>query len=560
MSGIPIDPRLPCDECGSSDGIQLFQQEDGSVDARCFACPDGGRHIPNDPREGVQEAPVEKKQLKKDHSAMMKAIPDLPIRALEDRAISLATCEYFGVRVSLSEKDRTTVTHHYYPDTKGGEVCGYEVKRVADKAFSAVGDRKGAVELWGTAQAKSLTAKKLFITEGRCDAMALFQAIVENLPKKWSHLTPAVVSLTRGAGGALKDILSNRKFVESFKEVVLVLDQDGPGIDAMQKILKTFPTFKVAKLPMKDANDMILAGRGKELADLVTWNAVVERQGQVVDVRDFIEDALVRPEMGVPTPWPSVTKATYGYRPHTIHIIGAAPKIGKSDHEYQNIEWLANVQNQLVGVFDLENPPKKTAKKIASKFAGLDYTKPDSVYETPELRAHLMQMDGRVRFYDRGASRDWPDIRIAMEEMHLLDGINFLFLDPLTALVSRYTSSQANDMLNEICTDIADFVYKHPVTLFIYTHVNPKQKGSKTHEEGARVLSGEFTGSRAMEKWFHYGWGIRRDRSPDSEAPNTSYLDMLFDRDFGESLTCELYFNKDNMSYLEPKALQKRTH
>jgi twinkle protein len=325
MSGIPIDPRLPCDECGSSDGIQLFQQEDGSVDAFCYACPDGGRPIHHDPREGVQEALVEKKQLKKDPTQQLKEIATYPIHALKDRGIHESTCEYFGVRVALSQSDRTTVTHHYYPDTKGGVVCGYEVKRVADKAFSAVGDRKGAVELWGTTQAKKLSAKKLFITEGRCDAMALFQAIVENLPKKWSHLTPAVVSLTRGAGGALKDILSNREFVESFKEVVLVLDQDGPGIDAIQKILKTFPTFKVAKLPMKDANDMLLAGRGKELADLVTWNAVVERQGQVVDVRDFIEDALVRPEMGIPTPWPSVTKAVYGYRPHTIHIIGAAP-------------------------------------------------------------------------------------------------------------------------------------------------------------------------------------------------------------------------------------------
>jgi twinkle protein len=559
MSGVSIDPRLPCEECGSSDGVQLFQQEDGSVNARCFACPDGGRHIDYDPREkgAIPEAPP-KRELKQDHTKLMKEVSGFPILALEDRGISQEVAEHYGVHVALSEEDGTTVTHHYYPDTKGGVVCGYEVRDCLNKKFTALGDRKGAVELWGTTQAKSAGGMKLFITEGRCDAMALFQCLKENTAKKWSHLTPSVVSLTRGAGGALKDILNNREFVDSYKEVILVLDGDEPGQDARDKVLKTFPHFKVVDLPLKDANDMLLAGRGKELFNLVMWNSEVKRQGQVVDVSDFIEEALIKPEHGVPTPWPGVTKLTYGFREHTIHIIGAAPKIGKSDHEYQCIEWLANTQNQLVGVFDLENPPKKTAKKVASKFAGLDYTKPDSVYETADLRAHLMQLDGRVRFYDRGASRDWSDIRVAMEEMHLLDGIKFFVLDPLTALVSRYTSSEANDKLNEICTDIADFVYKHPVTLLIYTHVNPKPKSSKPHEEGGRVLSGEFTGSRAMEKWFHYGWGIRRDRSPESEAPNTSYLDLLFDRDFGESGTVELFFDKGNMSYLEPRQSRRK--
>ena len=211
------------------------------------------------------------------------------------------------------------------------------------------------------------------------------------------------------------------------------------------------------------------------------------------------------------------------------------------------------VMGEKVGVFDLENPPQKTCKKVASKFAGLDYTKPDSIYEDDDLRRHMMTMDGKVRFYDRGASRDWADIRIAIEEMHLIDGIWIFVLDPLTALVSRYTSSEANDKLNEICTDIADLLYKYPIALLMYTHVNPKQKGQKPHEKGAPVLSSEFTGSRAMEKWLHYGWGIRRDRSPESEAPNTSHLDLLFDRDFGNSSSVELYFDNDNMSYLEPK-------
>jgi len=385
------------------------------------------------------------------------------------------------------------------------------------------------------------------------DALSLYQTILDHTSTKWAHLKPSVVSLTRGAAGAVKDLVNNREFVESFDEVILVFDNDEAGKKAVKEVTKTFPLFKSVDLSLKDANAMIMEGRGKELFDQCMWNAQVVRQGTVLDVSDFLSDALIKPQMGVETPWPTVTKLTYGFRPHTIHIVGAAPKIGKSDHVYQTLHHMVYRMGLSVGVFDLENPPQKTGKKIASKEAGLDYTKPDSIYRDEDLTRHLMMMQGKAKFYDRGASRDWSDIRSAMEEMYLLDGVTFFTLDPITALISRYTASEANDALNEIMTDMADFVQKFPVTLVNYSHVNPKKKGSKPHEEGGRVLSSEFTGSRAMEKWAHYGWGIRRDRSPDCpiEEQDISYLDLLFDRDFGNSGTAKLFFNKQDMSYKE---------
>ncbi len=48
--------------CGSSDGLQVFEKEDGSVDGYCFSCK---RYVP-DPLGGqsVEDFPV-KKRLKK---------------------------------------------------------------------------------------------------------------------------------------------------------------------------------------------------------------------------------------------------------------------------------------------------------------------------------------------------------------------------------------------------------------------------------------------------------------------------------------------------------------
>jgi hypothetical protein len=66
--------------------------------------------------------------------------------------------------------------------------------------------------------------KKLFICEGRLDALSLYQAIKQHMPSKYATRDPAVVSLTRGASGAVKDLMANREFISKY-EVVFVLRQ-----------------------------------------------------------------------------------------------------------------------------------------------------------------------------------------------------------------------------------------------------------------------------------------------------------------------------------------------
>jgi len=550
--GTPLR-KTSCSECGSSDGKQIFQQDDGSLDAFCFAC----ESVFNEVSEGVGMVGGRKSVTEPPRASegyiTVEQIGKLPSDGF--RSIKKQVVDLFNVKVGYSKSDGSTIVKHYYPTTKEGLVTGYEERTVLDKGFRSVGDRKGDVELFGTGLAKRNGGKKLYITEGACDAMALYQAIVIHTDPKYKTFKPSVVSLTRGVTSAVKDILNNRAFVESYNEVILVLDNDDAGKKAVKDVLKTFHTFKVAELPLKDANAMLEAGRTQELYQKVVWDSQPVRQGEVLDVLDFIDKALIKPEMGISFPWPTVTKACFGIRPHNIHIVGAAPKIGKTDHQHQLVEHLIYKENAKVGMFDLENAPAKTAKKLAGKHDRVDYSRPDIEYDIEDLRNTLTDMNGKVRFYDRLASRDWNDIRIAIEEMHLLDDINIFIIDPLTALISRYASSEANDKLNEIMTDMADLVMKYPITIFCYSHVNPKPKTSTPHEAGGKVLSSEFTGSRAMEKWAHYGHGISRDRTEDCEPArkNMSEFRMLFDRDFGQGYSCDVYFDERTITYLEVK-------
>lgn len=535
-----------CSKCGSNDGKQVFEKPNGTIDAWCFAC---STWFP--PADVTYDAEKQKQYKEYKPSPMfdINNVDSLPVRSM--RGVREEICKGFGVKVLLSEQDGQTITHEVYPDRVEGKVVGYEVKGV-DKKITSVGDRKGSLELWGQHIAQRNGGKKLFITEGRMDAMSLYQVLFDNKPKGFRG-KPSVVSVTRGATSAVKDIMNNRDFINNYDEIVLVFDSDEAGKKATKDVLKVFPQFKVATLPLKDSNDMLQEGRDYELYQNVMFKSDYLRQGELVDIDDdLIQKALVKPEMGIPFPWNTVNKATFGIRPNTIHVVGAAPKIGKSHHEYQLIQHLLK-QNQKVGVFDLENAPVKTALRIASKEARQDFTRPDKVFDKEVLRNTLLNLQGKVRFYDRGASRDWEDIRICIEEMHMMDGINIFFLDPITALISRYTSSEANDKLNEIMTDMADLVNSYPITVFCYSHVNPKPKTSKPHEAGGRVLSSEFTGSRAMEKWAHYGHGISRDRTDECpiERQNISEFYMLFDRDFGMQYHCDVQYDEHTTEYLE---------
>lgn len=542
--GTPLR-KESCSKCGSSDAKQIFLKSNGETDAFCFSCETYF------PRRRIQQEAV-KSFLRRHKSKPMfdiNNVGSLPTR--EIRGVREEICKGFGVKVLLSETDGQTITHHVFPDRANGEVVGYEVKGI-DKKITSIGDRKGNLELWGQHIAMKNGGKKLFITEGRLDAMSLYQSLFDHKPRGYSG-KPSVVSVTKGATSAVKDLMNNRNFVDRYEEVILVLDSDDAGQKAVRDVLKVFPRFKVARLPMKDANEMLQAGQSRELYENVMYKSEHVRQGELVDIDDdLIQRALVKPEMGIPFPWETVNRATFGIRPHTIHVCGAAPKIGKSHHEYQLIQHLIKL-NHKVGVFDLENAPVKTAVRIASKEAKTDFSRPDKEFNPQLLHDTLLKLQGKVRFYDRGASRDWSDIRICIEEMHLLDGINIFFIDPLTALISRYNSTDANDKLNEICTDMADLVNLYPITLFCYSHVNPKQKGSKPHEAGARVLSSEFTGSRAMEKWFHYGHGISRDRTEECpiERKNVSEFYMLFDREYGQTYKCDVYYDENTVQYQE---------
>ncbi len=569
--------ELPCPSCGSSDSLTVYikenQEGEKKIDGICWSsCRaedgtgfKGTKFIEENDclNSGGFKATKKRGGSKVDHSEILEEISGYDSRGVRDRKIKKKYAEMYGMKVKYD--DGGNIIEHYYPVHKEGldEPTGY-FKRSLPKQFSAIGDVKDCKlqgqELFerGGKYENQAGTKFIVVTEGFLDALAAQQMLSEYNSK---YMT-AVVSLPNGANP--KAIAANADFLDRYENIIFAFDQDSVGKENAKKCSKVFKAgkCKIMSYSEKDPAEMLkqhgTTDKQGDRRDLITefaqafWNSADHRPSQILSVSDIVERAMKLPEMGLSFPWPTATEKTLGIRRGEIHIVGAAPKIGKTEHQHQMIKHMTEVHGEVVGVMSLEENPVKTLKKVAGKYAGKQFTKPPQIgnYTLEEMRSAYDLLDGKIEFYSSEGVRDAEEV-LKTVRYWASKGIWFFIIDPLTALVAEHSSGEANDILNSFMSKAASMAMELDITFFLYSHVNPVKNG-KPHDQGGDVLSSQFTGSRAMEKWAHYGWGIQRDRTEkDARLRNTARVTMLFDREYGEYCEYFAYYNNQTNDWSE---------
>lgn len=447
-----------------------------------------------------------------------KNLIELEYHPLGSRKISQATCEKYGYGIGDFKGEPTQAAT--YADKDGNVVA--QKFRLRNKDFSWIGDPKAA-SLFGQDKFTPNPKLHIVVTEGEIDALSLYE-VNGGYP---------VVSIKNGADSAAKEIAQQLEYLEGFKEVIFMFDMDDPGIKAANECVQVlqYGKAKIAKLPLKDANDMLRAGRVKELIQ-AQWDAKPWKPKGILTAGDVAEAAKKPVEWGLSWPWESLTQATYGCRYGEVYGWGAGTGVGKTTAVFQVATHMAMVHGDSVGLIPLENDPSDSLKRVAGVHAQKILHTPDSKATQEELYEAIDVIVDAQKFFLAGdfERQDWDEVKSRSRFLVKAHGVKHIFLDNLTALVSA--EDDKNKAIEKIMGEMARLAKELNICFHYVSHLTTPESGS--HEEGARVVLKHFRGSRAIGFWSHFVFAFERD-TQDTEKRNECLGRILKDRYTGKA-------------------------
>lgn len=502
--------HIPCPECHSRDNAAVFT--DGHE--YCFGC---GYYKRGD------GSPV---------TAGRKRVEGLlfsgEITALPKRSISEETARKFGYSVGEYRGEAVQIAPYY--NAEGVLVA--QKTRNSEKDIRWVGDPSDALP-FGSA-AWQHTGRKIIVTEGEVDALSVSQV----LGNKWP-----VVSIACGAGPQVKKyIAKHRDYFNAFDEVILMFDMDEIGREAVKVAAEVIgPKARIATLPMKDANEMLVAGRVAELVD-ATWRAKKYQPDGIVELSEIRDRVMAPREWGMTYPWDELTHLTYGIRRGELIGMGAAAGFGKTTVFTEIAAHLVTAHGEKVGLFFLEQNPAETGKHLCNTIGNKRFHLPENAgdWTQAELEAawdKLLAAGGKVYLYDSFGINEWESVEARIRHLHHAEDVNYFFLDHLTALATHKDDERKE--LDVIMANLGSLVKELNVTVFFISHLATPD--GAPHEEGGHVALKHLRGSRSIAYWSTFVFGGERDQqAEDVVARSTATMRIVKDREGGN--TGEVFF------------------
>ena len=511
---VALSIHQPCPDCGSSDALAI--NVDGST--KCFSCGTwkcGGEKINPAPETHT-------------HTKMIQG----EYQALASRGIHAATCKKYGYQVGHYNGDPCHIANYY--DTEGE--CVAQKYRMKDKTFRCKGkpDHFFGQHLW----ANPSTNRKLIITEGEIDCLTVSQIQENKYP---------VVSLPTGAAAAKSVFKAHLDWLCGFKEVVLMFDQDDAGRLAVEEVAHMLPPgkAKVAKLPLKDPNACLLAGKRAEVVSAI-YDAQVWRPDDIVDGVELFE-RLVNPTTYESTPYPfkGLNELTHGMRNGEIVTVCAGSGVGKSQFCKMIVHHIMTTTEKRVGYIALEESIERTGLSLVGIEMGKClHLEPFTADD--DFKAAFDSTVGNDRFflYDHFGSIASSSLLNRIRFMIKTYEVDAICLDHLSIVVSGIGSGDERRLIDNTMTKLRALVEETKVALLLVSHL--RRPEGRAHEEGGITRLSDLRGSAAIAQLSDICVGLERSgQDEDERARNTTAVRVLKNRFSGETgLAGELFYDK----------------
>jgi len=496
----------PCPACGSKDNLARYSDGTGY----CFGChayffADGQK---GEAPEGFAKA-----------RPVTPLLPGLP-EAVTKRSLDAETCRKFRY---LSNRDQGVQLATYCD--KAGRPVAQKV-RAEGKDFRWVGDPKAAL-LFGQ-QLWTEGGRRVVVTEGEIDALSVSQAF--NL--KWP-----VVSIPNGAPGAKRDLSKHLEWLESFDEIVLMFDMDEQGRAAVAACAELFTPGKcrIAQLPLKDANEMLMAGMAKELVSAV-WDAKPYRPEGLVEGIDLITTLLEKPVRGLDYPWACLTGQLYGMRTGEIVMWTGGTGTGKTQIVREIVYKLHRELGENVGVISLEETEGEAMLGQVSIELNKRLHLPDVRDSVPNEQIELAAraIGSGLWFYRSEAGFDQKIIEARIRQMVKGCGVRWVVLDHISMVVGQNaTDGDVRKRIDELMYTLRRTVQQLGCGLHVVCHLRKSQ--GKPFEEGEPVTLDDLRDSGALKQVPNIIIAAERNQQADGPEASRMLLRVLKNRFAGRT-------------------------
>lgn len=496
----------PCPKCDSRDNLARYA--DGS--GYCFGCKHHEKAA--DGAEGEAAAEVAKRPKDLIHG---------DFEPLQRRYVTRETCKHFNYRTGFYSMEPCQIANYY--DSKG-RVVAQKLRTQKTKGLW-LGDPKRAT-LFGQHRASPEMGPTVYVTEGEIDALSLSQVLGNDWP---------VVSIRNGAQGARKDLVEQSDWLDGFREIVLVFDADEHGDAAAIECAELFPhKTKIARLPRKDANEMLVGGEEAELLKAVR-NATPYRPDGICEAIELLDVLLQEPEDGLAYPWPCLDRLTHGMRFGEMTTWCAGTGVGKSAVLREIVRHTLLTHNLPIGVIALEESTRHTALAQVSLEMNLPLHIPEvrKTVNRGQVAEAAKRVLNRLYLYDHFGSIEAKQILPKLRYMVHAHGVRYILLDHLSIMVSGHaTEGDERKRIDEIVTKLRSLVQELGIGLHLVSHL--RRPNGVPFEEGGQISLTDLRGSGAIAQVSDMVIGLERNQQDLAHA-NTTTLRVLKNRFSGET-------------------------
>lgn len=490
----------------------------------------------------------------------VKDVLKYPFADLADRGIRKETCERFGVRSAISEKDGKTIEAVYFPSyDQKGKLKGYKKQDLTkDKSetghWTTVGSVNIANKLFGQDVAETVARKRnnLIETEGEWDAMSCYQAAKDSVAgTKYENMEPFVVSIPMGTKNAVEANLRNESFLKSFDALTLFYDNDVAtpselskgimkGMEAREAVASAMMGSGVnlftlsAEYGCKDASDMLQEGKSKELGKMIQFDKKPYSAQKITHASDIsFEDLIEAREEGIYTKcFPKLDDKLHGLRKRELILLTSPSGVGKSTVT----SILSNVlmdAGERVGMIYLEETNKETLQRMVAAKLKVNYNKfKNSPLECASKEAikeaydSIVEDDSLIMLGHFG-SLPITELMNKIKHMHLVEGCGYIVLDHLSVVISGSDIANERKELDMVMTELAAFCAANDVGIIAVSHINRSaagdfkpQKGEEDKPFWVKVTKEMMRGSAALEQLSWIIIGLEPEIMPDRSRGN----------------------------------------